>query len=94
MHCKPPFLRESPVVKTVGNLLSNLTQNLQQSDEIEASAISVFNLVCRIFELRETHGCLQPLSFKLCLKTYCPFNFHKIEAVRYSYNILLSKCLD
>ena len=77
----------------IENLLQNLTLNLQKSDEIEASSISVFNLVCRIFELRETHDCLKPLSFKLCLKTFCPFNFHKIEAVRYSFNTLLSKCL-
>ena len=94
MNSKPPFTRESHVVKTVEKLLANLTTNLQQSDEIEASAISVFNLVCRIFDLRETHECLQPLSFKLSLKTFCPFNFHKFEAVRYSYNVLLSKCLD
>ena len=77
----------------IEKLLQNLTENLQHSDEIEASSISVFNLVCRIFELREKHDCLKPLSFKLCLKTFCPFNFHKIEAVRYSFNTLLSKCL-
>ena len=93
MNSKPPFSRPSRVVQTVEKLLANLTTNLQQSDEIEASAISVFNLVCRIFDLKETHECLQPLSFKLCLKTFCPFNFHKFEAVRYSYNVLLSKCL-
>jgi len=27
------------------------------------------------------------------LETFCPFNFHKIEAVRYSYNLLISKVL-
>ena len=27
------------------------------------------------------------------LDVYCPFNFHKIEAVRYSYNLLLTKVL-
>ena len=27
------------------------------------------------------------------LDIFCPFNFHKIEAVRYSYNLLLSKVL-
>ena len=93
MHSKPPFSKETPVVKMIENLLKNLTLNLQQSDEIEASSISVFNLVCRIFDLREKHECLKPLSFKLCLKTFCPFNFHKIEAVRYSFNTLMSKCL-
>ena len=48
------IFRESHV-ETVSKLLANLTRNLQQSDEIEASAISVFNLVCRIFDLKETH---------------------------------------
>ena len=38
--------------KTLTLLLDNLTLNLQKADEIEASAIAVFNLVCKVFELR------------------------------------------
>ena len=67
MHSQPPFSQDTVVVQMINKLLTNLTQNLQQSDEIEASSISVFNLVCRIFDLREKYGCLKPLSFKLCL---------------------------
>jgi len=89
-----PFNKKSAVVKTITQLLHNLTLNLRQSDEIEASSIAVFNLVCKVFDLRDDFECLQPMSFKLDLDTYCPFNFHKIEAVRYSYNLLISKCLS
>lgn len=77
----------------MGQLLENLSHNLAQSDEVEASSIAVFNLVCRVFDLKDEYECLSDLKFKLHLETYCPFNFHKIEAVRYSYNLLLTKVL-
>lgn len=67
---------------------------MQRSDEIETSSIAVFNLVCRIFDFREEYPCLQPMVFSLDLKTYCPFNFHKLEPVRFSYNLLITKCLS
>ena len=73
--------------------MENLTYNLAQSDEVEASSIAVFNLVCRVFDLKDDYSCLSNLRFKLNLAVFCPFNFHKIEAVRYSYNLLLSKVL-
>ena len=80
-------------ITTIHNLLENLTFNLAQSDEVEASSIAVFNLVCRVFDLKDDYSCLTSLRFKLNLAVFCPFNFHKIEAVRYSYNLLLSKVL-
>ena len=61
---------------------------------MEASAISVFNLICRIFELRDEFECLAPLAWKMDLNALCPFNFHKLEAVRYSYNLLIFKALS
>jgi len=36
--------------------MDNLTTNLQKADEIEASAIAVFNLVCKIFQLAFQHN--------------------------------------
>ena len=71
-----------------------MTYNLAQSDEVEASSIAVFNLVCRVFDLKDDYECLKNLQFKMQLEVFCPFNFHKIEAVRYSYNLLLSKVLS
>ena len=75
-------------------MLTNLASNLIQSDEVEASSIAVFNLVCRVFDYKDEYTCLQKLHFKLDLAIFCPFNFHRIEAVRYSYNLLLSKALS
>jgi hypothetical protein len=63
---------------------------LQRSDEIEASSISVFQLVCKVFEMRDQYKCLADMQFSLDLATYFPFNFHKIEAVRFAYNQLIS----
>ena len=95
----PTYLKMAPkqkngIVTTIGTLLENLSFNLSQSDEVEASSIAVFNLVCRVFDLKDENACLQDLKFKMKLEVYCPFNFHKIEAVRYSYNLLLSKVLS
>ena len=81
------------VLATIGQLLQNLTYNLAQSDEVEASSIAVFNLVCRVFDLKDEYACLADLKFKMQLDVFCPFNFHKIESVRYSYNLLLSKII-
>ena len=68
--------------------------NLGQTDEVEASSIAVFNLVCRVYDLREEFpAVLDEMRFKMQLEVFCPFNFHKIEAVRYSYNLFLSKVL-
>ena len=53
----------------------------------------MFNLVCRVFDLKDEYACLANLKFKMQLEVYCPFNFHKIESVRYSYNLLLSKVI-
>jgi hypothetical protein len=39
-------------VKTMTLLLENLSLNLKKADEVEASAIAVFNLVCKVFEMR------------------------------------------
>ena len=77
----------------ITHLLANLASNLIQSDEVEASSIAVFNLVCRVYDLKDEYSCLQNLCFKLDLNIFCPFNFHRIEAVRYSYNLLLTKAL-
>jgi len=82
------------VVQTFKLLLKNLSLNLQQSDEVETSSISVFNLVCKIYEFREQYECLASLDWKLDLKALCPFNFHLLEPVRYSYNYLIYKSLQ
>lgn len=71
-------------------LLKNLQKNLKQSDEIESSAISVFALINKIIDQAPS---LQLLQIKFDLKTYCPFNFHQIVNVRYSYLQILNKCL-
>ena len=63
-------------------LLQILAQNLQSIDEIECSAISVFNLICKIIDSTSD---MEKLDFKLDLAIFCPFNFHKIINVRYSY---------
>ena len=91
----PTYLKSSqPISDTIHKLLENLAFNLSQSDEIEASSIAVFNLVCRVYDLKDDHACLSDLKFKMPLQIFCPFNFHQIEAVRYSYNLLLSKVLS
>ena len=43
--------------------------------------------------MKDEYACLKNLTFKMKLEVFCPFNFHKIESVRYSYNLLLSKVL-
>ena len=78
----------------ITQLLQNLAAVLSQSDEVEASSIAVFNLVCRVFDLKEEYQCIAGLHFKLELDIFAPFNFHRIEAVRYSYNLLLFKALS
>ena len=78
----------------ITQLLQNLAAVLSQSDEVEASSIAVFNLVCRVFDLKEEYQCIAGLQFKLELDIFAPFNFHRIEAVRYSYNLLLFKALS
>ena len=75
--------------KTITLLLDNLTINLKKADEIEASAIAVFNLVCKVFEMRNEYKCLADFKYKLDLSVFAPFNFHKLEPVRISYNQLL-----
>jgi len=71
-----------------------LTANLKKSDEIEASAIAVFNLVCKIFDLRVQHKCLSQFKYKLDLNVFGPFNFHKLEPVRLSYNELILRAVE
>jgi hypothetical protein len=67
--------------------LDNLSLNLQKADEVTASAIAVFNLVCKVFELRhEFPKILSEFKFKLNLQIFAAFNFHKLEPVRLSYN--------
>jgi hypothetical protein len=70
-------------------LLDNLTVNLQKADEVEASAIAVFHLVCKVFAMRSQYKCLTDFKYKLNLSVFTPFNFHKLEPVRKSYNELL-----
>ena len=70
--------------KTLTLLLDNLTLNLAKADEIEASAIAVFNLVHKIFEMRSQFKCLAEFKYNLNLSVFAPFNFHKLEAVRRS----------
>jgi len=43
-----------------------------------------------VFEMRNQYKCLEDMQFGLDLATYFPFNFHKIEAVRFAYNQLIS----
>lgn len=79
----PFYLQGEDCVKSMSILLTNLQENLQQSDEIECSAISVFSLIYKIFD---TMPDLQKLDFKVQLNIFCPFNFHKLVNVRYYYN--------
>jgi len=46
----------------------------------------VFNLVCKVFEMREEFKCLKDFKYRLDLKIFAAFNFHKLEPVRISYN--------
>jgi hypothetical protein len=86
-----PLYLESPgFEKQISYLLKNLQKNLRNSDEIESSAISIFALITRIIDSVPD---LNKLQFKFDLKTYCPFNFHQILNVRYSYLQILNKCL-
>ena len=90
----PTYLKsKEPISDTIHQLLENLAFNLTQCDEVEASSIAVFNLVCRVYDLKDEHECLSDLKWKMSLSIFCPFNFHQIEAVRYSFNLLLSKVL-
>ena len=68
--------------ESLPGLLRNLTKNLQQSDEIESSAISVFALISKI-----------DTGFPFEKEVFCPFNFHLVTNVRVSYLQILRKCL-
>jgi hypothetical protein len=86
----PLYLETEGFEKQISYLLKNLQKNLRNSDEIESSAISIFALITRIID---TVPDLKKLSIKFDLKTYCPFNFHQILNVRFSYLQILNKCL-
>jgi hypothetical protein len=88
------FANPKTPTKLTTTLLDNLTLNLKKSDEIEASAIAVFNLVCKIYDLRVQHKCLSQFKYRLDLNTFGPFNFHKLEPVRISYNELILKAIE
>lgn len=88
------FSNPKTPTKLTTTLLDNLTVNLKKSDEIEASAIAVFNLVCKIYDLRGQHKCLSQFKYRLDLNTFGPFNFHKLEPVRLSYNELILKAIE
>lgn len=75
--------------KTMTLLLDNLSGNLQKADEVEASAIAVFNLVCKVFEMRSDFKCMKDFKYRLDLNIFSAFNFHKLEPVRLSYNQLI-----
>ena len=84
-----------PKIPTVyiTELLKNLSMNLKRADEIEASAIAVFNLVCKVYEMRKDFKCLSNFKFTLDLQIFSAFNFHKLEPVRISYNRLILEAL-
>jgi hypothetical protein len=86
----PLYLEQVGFEKQMSYLLKNLQKNLRNSDEIESSAISIFALITKIIDSVPD---LNKLQFKFDLKTYCPFNFHQILNVRYSYLQILNKCL-
>lgn len=75
-------------------MLDNLTSNLKKLDEIEASAIAVFNLICKIFEQKTQQKCLSQFKYKLDLQVVGLFNFHKLEPVRLSYNSLILTAVE
>ena len=87
----PMMLEQAEFEKQIGYLIKNLQKNLKQSDEIESSAISVFALITRIIDSVPQ---LERLNIRFDLKTYCPFNFHQVVNVRYSYLQILNKCLS
>ena len=58
------------------------------SDEIECSAISVFNLVDLVLNAMP-----DKMQYSLDLNVLFPFNFHKIVNVRCAYNKIINKCL-
>lgn len=80
--------------KTMTLLLDNLSSNLEHADEVEASAIAVFNLVCKVFEMRQDYKCFATFKYRLNLQIFGAFNFHKLEAVRISYNSLILQALQ
>ncbi len=54
----------------------------------------MFNLVCKVFELRSQFKCLADFKYNLNLNVFAPFNFHKLEPVRRSYNALMLEVLS
>lgn len=46
------------IITMITHLLANLASNLTQSDEVDASSIAVFNLVCRVYDLKDEYSCL------------------------------------
>ena len=76
----------------ISQLVANLQQNLKQSDEIDSSSISVFQLLSQIMDssLLQQAG----LNLHLDLEVICPFNFHKVVNVRQSYNRIVGKSLS
>lgn len=80
--------------ENMSKLLRNLMKNLKKSDEIESSAISVFTLINKILDSM-TPERLEGGRFKFSfdIKTICPFNFHKVVNVRYSYLQILNRAV-
>jgi hypothetical protein len=87
------FKKAQRPTEDMTKLIGNLSLNLQRADEIEASAIAVFNLVCKVFEMRNEHNCIKDFKYRLDLSIFAAFNFHKLEQVRISYNMLILEAL-
>lgn len=49
--------------------------------------------MCKVFELRSQFKCLADFKYNLNLNVFAPFNFHKLEPVRRSYNSLILEVL-
>lgn len=88
------FKTDKIPTKTMTALLDNLSLNLQHADEVEASAIAVFNLVCKVFESRKDFKCMDKFKYRLDLQIFAAFNFHKLEPVRLSYQRLMLMALQ
>jgi hypothetical protein len=88
------FVKDPELLPT---LLENLQENLKVSDDLECSAIELFNLYSLLLDKSQDKSSkeLTDLSmFHFDFEAFYPFNFHKYVQVRLSYLKIVEKILN
>lgn len=76
----------------IDRILTNLTETLKMTDDVEGSVIFVFNLINKI--LNSNQFDIAQSKFRLDTSVFCPFNFHRVVSVRQTFNALIHRFLS